>query len=64
MSQLMYRADVSAGLPDHLRDLCGGLPKLNHFWNINHWRQAQNTLDKLEYHLRHGTAWKIIRTDK
>ena len=63
-SSLMYHTDVSTGLLAHLRDLCGGLPKLNHFWNINHWRQVKKTLDRLEYRLRHGTAWKVIKTDK
>lgn len=64
-SSLMYlHTDVSTGLLAHLRDLCGGLPKLNHFWNINHWSQVEKTLDRLEYRLRHGTAWKVIKTDK
>lgn len=62
--QLRYCTDVSSSLPDDLRGLCGVLPKLSPFWNMNCWRQAQNTLGRLEYHLRDGIALKIIKTDK
>lgn len=64
ISQLRYRTDVSTSLPDHLRRLHGVLPKLSHFGNMNRWRQVQKTLGRLEYHLRDGTALKIIKTDK
>ena len=64
----MCHKDVTTGLPDHLGGggmvRCTELPKLSHFWNMNHRRQAQKALDRPEYHLRDDTDWKIIKTDK